>query len=106
MSNDKQAEAYQRISNFQREDGKQLIENVNPSLGDAILEMGCGTGELSLNLAELVGQDAKVVAVDPDINRIKVAQETHKEARPNSLEWVRGDLRHRLCKLCASLDSE
>ena len=36
-----------------------------------------GTGELSVYLAELVGQDGKVVAVDPDTDRIKVAQESH-----------------------------
>ena len=81
MSNEKQAKDYQRISTFQREDGKQLIENVHPSLGDAILDLGCGSGELSVNLAELVGQDGKVVAVDPDIDRIKVAQESHKEVK-------------------------
>ena len=77
MSSDKQAEGYQRISSFQREDGKQLIKNVRPCPGDAILDLGCGTGELSVYLAELVGHDGKVVAVDPDIDRIKVAQKSH-----------------------------
>ncbi len=51
---------------------------MRPCPGDAILDLGCGTGELSVYLAELVGQDGKVVAVDPDIDQIKVAQETHR----------------------------
>ncbi|KAL9958124.1 hypothetical protein ACROYT_G035095, partial [Oculina patagonica] len=79
MSDSKFAADYQRVSaSVQRGDGKQLIEKLSQRLGDAILDLGCGTGELSVYLAELVGQDGKVVAVDPDINRIKVAQESHK----------------------------
>ena len=70
-SDNKHAENYQRVSaSVQRGDGKQLIEKVTPCLGDAILDLGCGTGELSVYLAELVGQDGKVVAVDPDTDRI------------------------------------
>lgn len=42
------------------------------------MDLGCGTGELSVYLAELVGQQGKVVAVDPDIDRIQVARESHK----------------------------
>ena len=79
MTDNKHAEDYHRVStSVQRGDGKQLIKKVTPCLGDAILDLGCGTGELSVYLAELVGQDGKVVAVDPDIDRIKVAKESHK----------------------------
>ena len=79
MSDNKHTENYQRVSaSVQRGDGKQLIEKVTPCLGDAILDLGCGTGELSVYLTELVGQDGKVVAVDRDVDRIKVAQESHK----------------------------
>ena len=42
------------------------------------MDLGCGTGELSVYLAELVGRQGKVVAVDPDIDRIQVAGESHK----------------------------
>lgn len=62
------AEGYQQISaTIQRSLGRTLIENVKPCLGNVILDLGCGTGELSAYLAELVGRDGKVVAVDPDI---------------------------------------
>ena len=79
MFNRKVAECYQQISNRQRETGRRLIQDeLNHQPGDAILDLGCGTGELSAYLAELVGQQGNVLGVDPDIDRIKVAQESHK----------------------------
>ncbi|KAL9952297.1 hypothetical protein ACROYT_G039532 [Oculina patagonica] len=82
MSNSNHANGYQRISRHQRDIGKGLIaSNVRPGSGEAILDLGCGTGELSVYIAELVGQDGKVVAVDPDIDRIKVAQESHSTVK-------------------------
>ena len=47
--------------------------NIKP--GYKILDMGCGTGELTRFLAELVGEDGEVVGVDPDEERINVAKE-------------------------------
>ena len=39
--------------------------------GDVILDLGCGTGELSAYLAEPVGPEGKVIGVDPDKERGK-----------------------------------
>ena len=75
------AEGYQNISIIQRDLGKNLIGKAEPCRGDVILDLGCGTGELSSYLAGLVGQDGKVVAVDPDIARLQVAQESHSEVK-------------------------
>ena len=47
--------------------------NIKP--GYKVLDMGCGTGELTRFLAELVGEDGEVVGVDPDEERIRVAKE-------------------------------
>ena len=75
------AEGYQQTSlSIQMEGGKLFIRtDVVPQLGDAILDLGCGTGELSAYLAELVGPNGYVVGVDPDLNRLKLAQEAHRE---------------------------
>ena len=89
MFNRNVAESYQQISSRQRETGRQLIQDeLNLQQGDAILDLGCGTGELSAYLAELVGQQGKVLGVDSDIERIKVAQESHKGV--NNLSFVEG----------------
>ena len=65
-----------------------MQDELNPQPGDAILDLGCGTGELAAHLAELVGQQGKVLGVDPDIDRIKVAQESHKGVK--NLSFVEG----------------
>ena len=55
----------------QRVDGKDFIQtDVLPKAGDVILDLGCGTGELSACLAELVGPEGKIIGVDPDKERI------------------------------------
>ena len=45
--------------------------------GDVILDLGCGTGELSAYLAEPVGPEGKVMGVDPDKERIEMARQSH-----------------------------
>jgi len=83
------AEGYQQNSSRQRGNGKRFIQNeVKPLPGDIILDLGCGTGELSSYLAELVGHQGKVVGVDPDVHRIKVAQKSYNAVK--NLSFVEG----------------
>ena len=63
----------------QKVDGEDFIQtDVCPKAGDFILDLGCGTGELSAYLAELVGAEGKVIGVDPDKEQIRVARESHR----------------------------
>lgn len=65
---------------IQKVDGETFIhEDVNPQAGDVILDLGCGTGELSALLAKLVEPKGKVIGVDPDKERILLAQKSHKQ---------------------------
>ena len=73
----------------QNVDGKMFIEtDACPQAGDTILDLGCGTGELSAYLAELVGPEGKVLGVDPDKERILLAQQSYGEAK--NLSFVGG----------------
>ena len=79
----------QSTVSIQKVDGKIFIETeVCPEAGDAILDLGCGTGELSAYLAELVGPEGKVVAVDPDKGRILLAKQCYGEVK--NLSFVEG----------------
>ena len=82
------AKSYQHASLFQREHGKKLIDDVQIHRGYVILDLGCGTGELSVYLSELVGEDGRVVAVDPDSYRVEVARESHRQVK--NLEFQEG----------------
>ena len=82
---------YKQVSrSVQKVDGQMFIEKeVCPQPGDAILDLGCGTGELSAYLAELVGPEGKVVGVDPDKERILLAQQCYSEVK--KLSFVEGN---------------
>ena len=56
-----------------------ILTDVCPQTGDAILDLGCGTGELSALLAGLVGPEGRVVGVDLDKERIQLAQQSHSQ---------------------------
>ena len=73
------AEGYKQASfSAQKRIGKDFIQiDVCPQVGDVILDLGCGTGELSAYLAELVGADGKVIGVDADKERIQLARQSH-----------------------------
>ena len=90
LSSSNAAEGYRQTSlSVQRVVGEKFIQtDVCPQAGDAILDLGCGTGELSAYLAELVGPEGKVVAVDPDKERILLAQQSFGEVK--NLSFVEG----------------
>ncbi|KAK2566705.1 Ubiquinone/menaquinone biosynthesis C-methyltransferase UbiE [Acropora cervicornis] len=74
------AKGYQQASlTNQKRVGVEFIESeVCPQSGDAILDLGCGTGELAAYLARLVGPQGNVVGVDPDKERLKLARLSHR----------------------------
>ena len=90
MGSKSAAEGYKQASlSVQKKDGEMFIQtDVCPQAGDAILDLGCGTGELSAYLAELVGPEGNVVGVDPDKERIQLARKTHSEIK--NLSFLEG----------------
>ena len=80
---------YRERANVQRREGREFIAEISPKPGDTILDIGCGTGELTAYLAELVGPTGKVIGVDPDCARIKLAQESYQHIAEN-LTFVEG----------------
>ena len=75
-------------SRFQRKSGHEFLQQLSPGRGSTALDFGCGTGYLAAQLSECVGPEGKVVAVDPDEERLKLARE--KYARDN-IDYVSGN---------------
>ena len=63
------AKVYQQISQISNGERKKKTADL------------WSTEELSTNFAELVGQDGRVVAVDPDIYRVVVPRESHRKVK-------------------------
>jgi ubiquinone/menaquinone biosynthesis C-methylase UbiE len=68
-----QAANYEHGSNSQRIIGTKIIKELEISKGSTVLDLGCGTGYLTKVLSESVGPQGKVVAVDPDGDRLAIA---------------------------------
>ena len=71
-----QAELYYKKSvDLQMRDGISLIKKTSLVEGSMVLDLGCGTGNLTAVLAEKVGPTGRVTGIDPNRERIYVAKE-------------------------------
>ena len=73
---------------YQAKDGVNLIDQLSPAKGNRVLGIGCGTGFLASVLAKRVGPEGMVTGVDPNTERIRVAQKNYSHV--NNLEFVEG----------------
>ncbi|CZS91765.1 uncharacterized protein RAG0_02292 [Rhynchosporium agropyri] len=69
------AKGYTAVNNTQFNAGLFLIRTLGSLAGNKVLDVGCGTGNLTNHLRELVGKDGSVIGIDPSTERIAIAQE-------------------------------
>ena len=81
-----QATIYEQRNEHQRVEGMEMMKNLEIKRGSTVLDLGCGTGGLTKELAEIVGAEGKVVAVDPDIERLKIAREKYSASNIKYLQ--------------------
>ncbi|HTW53919.1 MAG TPA: class I SAM-dependent methyltransferase [Stellaceae bacterium] len=68
------AEAYELIDLQLSPLGLKAIEALSPRAGDVVLDIGCGTGQTLLQLAERVGTGGQVIGVDVAPPLLEIAQ--------------------------------
>ena len=61
--------------------------------GMKVLDVGCGVGDVSFLVGELVGPSGSVVGVDTDSAALAVAEQRRREKRLDNVAFVQGDLR-------------
>jgi len=77
------AKDYERNSQAQQKWARELIANLNLTGAEDILDLGCGDGKVSAEIASLVG-DGSVVGVDNSGQMIELAKEKYPQnQRPN-----------------------
>jgi len=55
-----------------------------------MLDVGCGTGRLTLFAADIVGHSGGIIGLDPSPHRIKIAQEKQSEGRFPNVKFMIG----------------
>jgi Methylase involved in ubiquinone/menaquinone biosynthesis len=84
------AALYDRISDLQFNDGRKLAEMMGTRTGDAVLDVGCGTGRLAVYLASIVGSSGSVTGIDPSPYRVDIARRKLKEKGLKSVRFMAG----------------
>ena len=83
-----QATNYEHGSDSQRIIGMKIIKELEIYEGSTVLDLGCGTGYLTKVLSECIGPKGKIVAVDPDRERLEIAREKYSSS---NIEYIQAD---------------
>jgi SAM-dependent methyltransferase len=63
-----------------------------PAAGERVLDIGCGLGETTVQLAELVGPEGEVVGIDAGERFIELARSEAPERGASNVSYVVGDI--------------
>jgi SAM-dependent methyltransferase len=58
-----------------------LLNRLKVSPGDHVLDVGCGPGNLSLHLKQIVGSQGRVIGFDPSSQRIDIAKKSATDTK-------------------------
>lgn len=83
-----QAQLYKQINKGQIENGAALLKYANPESGESVLDIGCGTGELTFKLARKIEITGKVIGLDPDVDRVKLTASCLKSGGRFAIQFV------------------
>lgn len=80
---------------YQRTSARHLLVNLNPAPapGDAVLDLGCGTGIALFVLLELYPQIGKAVGLDLSAQMLEKASE-EAAGLSHPITWIEGDAHH------------
>jgi ubiquinone/menaquinone biosynthesis C-methylase UbiE len=67
------AKRYDRNCDHQFRKGQALIDMMGIKKGDVVLDVGCGTGQLAVYVAGIIGPAGRLIGIDPSSHRIKIA---------------------------------
>ncbi|WP_436929812.1 class I SAM-dependent methyltransferase [Halosimplex halobium] len=80
-ANEWDPDAYDRDTGFVHEHGGSVVELLDPAPGERVLDLGCGTGHLTADIADRVGESGEAVGVDAAAEMVERARETYPDLR-------------------------
>ncbi len=83
-----------RESRQREEDCETMLSALDVKPGQTVCDMGCGNGFYSLELARLVGENGKVLAVDIQREMLQMLKERAADEKITNIELVLGTIVH------------
>lgn len=80
------------MANIVEEMTKKLLIDAGIKKGMHVLDIGCGRGDLSLLLAEMVGAEGIILGLDFDESALTFARERIQENRLANVTFIQADL--------------
>ena len=80
------------LSRVMRPTTLSLLDRAGIRPGMECLEVGCGSGDLALDLAQMVGAGGRVVATDIDEIKLRLARQEAEQQRLTNLEFRLTDI--------------
>jgi SAM-dependent methyltransferase len=71
---------------------RALLERVGIAPGKSCLDVGCGGGDVTLEIARLVGPSGRVVGLDADATKVTLARNEAAEAKLANVEFKEGEV--------------
>ncbi len=71
---------------------KQTLKWLNPRPGEYWLDLCCGTGDMAISLAKLLGPEGKVLGIDNAENTLNIARKRTVSRKNMSILWLEGDV--------------
>lgn len=75
-----------------------LVDALRLSTADTLVDLGCGTGQLTLPLARRVGQ---AIGVDPEPDMLRYAKAAERDSGASNVEWMLGSAEE-VAAICAN----
>lgn len=72
--------------------GRHFVQWTAPEPGSAVLDLACGTGLVTIPMAEAIGRDGVVVGVDATAAMLDVARRKEVSEGAARVEWVEADI--------------
>ena len=69
---------------------RKLLDILNPTIGEKLIDLCCGTGDMSILLARYMKTSENITGIDSASQLLSVAIERSKE-NYSSIEWIKGD---------------
>ena len=86
---DRASSAYDRFWGEQLRPVQRLVlGEAAPAAGDRVIDVACGTGALTLEVASMVGRDGRVVATDLSPQMLASAERAAQDAGAANVEFV------------------